>query len=312
MPNTLDEKDWNILLRRIKLGKCTPFLGAGASYGTIPLGSEIARAWALEFDYPLDDAADLVRVAQYVAVDQDPMFPKEELAQRIRTVSPPDFKEPTEPHALMADLPLPVYITTNYDDFMYQALKDRRRDPRQELCKWNKYVKGRSSVLDIGNSFEATPANPVVYHLHGVAQVPESLVLTEDDYLDFLANISKKEYELPVRIQEAFTGASLLFLGYRIADWDFRVLFRGLQSYLERSLARAHISVQIVPLDTGASLEQKEKAQRYLDKYFKNIDTRIYWGTCEEFVTDLRQRWEDFNRATYRQSLRRSAGVPIS
>jgi hypothetical protein len=40
------DENWKILLGRIKAGKCTPFLGAGASYGTFPLGSDIAQAWA--------------------------------------------------------------------------------------------------------------------------------------------------------------------------------------------------------------------------------------------------------------------------
>ena len=66
-------------------------------------------------------------------------------------------------------------------------------------------------------------------------KIPESLVLTEYDYLDFLAAISSNKKLLPPRIQKAFTDSSLLFLGYRIADWDFHVLFRILAGYLERS-----------------------------------------------------------------------------
>ena len=42
MTSTLTDKDWEILLRRIPLGKCVPFLGAGACYGALPLGAEIA------------------------------------------------------------------------------------------------------------------------------------------------------------------------------------------------------------------------------------------------------------------------------
>ena len=34
----------------------------------------------------------------------------------------PDFRAPSEPHAVLADLPLPIYMTTNYDDFMVKAL----------------------------------------------------------------------------------------------------------------------------------------------------------------------------------------------
>ena len=41
MSNTLEDKDWDLLLRRIKAGKCTPFLGAGAAYGVLPLMAAI-------------------------------------------------------------------------------------------------------------------------------------------------------------------------------------------------------------------------------------------------------------------------------
>ncbi len=75
MPNTLGERDWDLLLRRIKAGKCTPFRGAGACYGVLPLGSHITQEWAEEHDYPLEDCRDLARVAQFLAVQYDPMFP---------------------------------------------------------------------------------------------------------------------------------------------------------------------------------------------------------------------------------------------
>ncbi|MCF6155219.1 MAG: hypothetical protein E3K36_08190 [Candidatus Brocadia sp.] len=66
MPNTLEDKDWNNLLDRIKAGKCTPFLGAGASYGLLPLGKDIAQKWSKEHDYPLEDCSNLARVAQFL------------------------------------------------------------------------------------------------------------------------------------------------------------------------------------------------------------------------------------------------------
>ena len=80
MQSALQDRDWTLLLRRIKDGKCTPFLGAGACAGILPLGGDIARDWANEYEYPLADNGDLARVAQYLAVQYDPMFPKEEIA----------------------------------------------------------------------------------------------------------------------------------------------------------------------------------------------------------------------------------------
>jgi hypothetical protein len=297
LTNNLREEDWNLLLKRIELGKCTPFIGAGACFGVLPLGADIAKKWAAEHDYPLDDSHDLARVAQYFAVKTDPMAPKEAICELLRGLPPPAMAMLDEPHNVLAGLPLPVYITTNYDDFMAGALRKARKDPTQELCRWNKDLKNEFSVFEAENVFEPSSANPVVFHLHGLTRLPQSLVLTEDDYLDFLVNLSRDDNLIPPRIRRSLTDASLLFVGYRIADWDFRVLFRGLVTYLTKSISRSHVSVQIAPNGRAGSDAQQGRVQEYLDKYYGELKIKVYWGTCHDFTAELRKRWEDFNRA---------------
>jgi hypothetical protein len=305
MPNKLEENDWDLLLRRIKDGNCTPFLGAGACCDKIPPGSRIANEWAEKYDYPMEDSYDLMRVAQYVAVTEDAMTPKEEICkmieERSKIIPTKCFEFPDDIHGVLADLPLPVYITTNYDDFMVRALKSREKSPTQEICRWSKRIKQPKRT---SSSFEPTPENPMVYHLHGFYEMPESLVLTEYDYLDFLAAISKKQNLLPPRIQEAFTDSSLLFLGYRIANWDFHVLFRILVEYLEISTRKKHLSVQLVP--GNVSENQKEKAQNYLDRYFNdfnNLHIQVYWQDCREFAAELKKRWEAYTCDTIKKDV---------
>jgi hypothetical protein len=300
MPNTLKDSDWKSLMLRIKEKKCTPFIGAGACAGTLPLGSEISRKWADEYKYPLSDKWDLARVAQFMAVDQDDMTPKEDIQRQFKGVGPPDFTKSDEPHALLADLNLPTYITTNYDSFMSQALKSRDRDPKRELCRWNGFVEmNETSVFASG--YSPTPANPLVYHLHGHYDLPQSLVLTEDDYLDFLVRLSTDQKLLPPAIQSALAGTSLLFIGYSLSDWNFRVLFRGLVGSLGASLGYTGVAVQLAPNATDASESSLASAQHYLDTYFEKIQkikVRVYWGDIREFTTELRQRWEKFSNDT--------------
>ncbi|MDA8136823.1 MAG: SIR2 family protein [Desulfobacteraceae bacterium] len=285
----LEDKHWDILLKRIAQGKCTPFLGAGACAGTLPLGSEVAHGWSIKYSYPLCDSYDLARVAQFLAVDRgDPMFPKDEIADLIKSYKPPEFKSNDELHGNLADLPLPVYLTTNYDNFMAEALRSRQRNPVQEMCRWNKYIREIPSAFDGTPFYDPSPANPVVFHLHGKADVPESMVLTEDDYLDFLVNISRSQELLPPRIQQALTGASLLFIGYRLSDWTFRVLFRGLVGSLEKSLRRISVAVQLPPEESD---KEQKKSQFFLEKYFQNTDVRIHWATARDFIKELMERW---------------------
>jgi SIR2-like protein len=282
MPNTLEDRVWDVLIKRIRDGRCTPFLGAGASFPALPLGSVIAREWAQEHHYPLDNPSNLVEVAQFLAVKYDPLFPKEKILRRFEGVAAPNFNDSDEPHGVLADFPLPIYLTTNYDDFMVQALRSRYRDARRELCRWNDLIKDRQSVFD--SDFTPTVANPVVFHLHGHT-VPESLVLTEDDYLSFLANIVREPNLLPAPIQEALYLSTCLFIGYKLADWNFRVIFQGLGPRLRQVLS---VVVLRPPDDSEVALNQRE----YLDRYYGAMDLKVYWGTAREFCSELRQRWE--------------------
>lgn len=286
MPGSFSDREWEILIQRIKSKNCTPFLGAGAAYGVLPLGADIAREWAQKYEYPLEDSSNLIAVAQFVALTFDPMTPKQEIVSLFKaTPKGPDFGDPSEPHRALAELPLPIFITTNYDDFMKQALVKRDKDPRQELCRWNSFVANNPSSFDDG--YVPTVAQPVVFHLHGYNPIAESLVLTEDDYMDFLVNISRNDQLLPSPIQKALKGSSLLFIGYRIADWNFRVLLRSLAGFLEAGLRRTHFAVITPPSSSEA---MKQKAQDYLSQYYENIDVRVYWGTARDFIKDLKNR----------------------
>jgi hypothetical protein len=80
----LKEKTWEILLERIREKKCTPFLGAGACAGALPLGGELSRELADAKDYPFQDRADLLRVAQFIAVKWDPRSAKSMVVDRVR------------------------------------------------------------------------------------------------------------------------------------------------------------------------------------------------------------------------------------
>jgi hypothetical protein len=277
-------REWERLLARIGVGLCTPFLGAGACAGTLPLGSEIASRWAKEEDYPLDDDWDLARVAQFVSVNGDALWPKEKLCGELRGIGPPDFDQPGEPHAVLAQLPIPIYVTTNYDDFMIEALRRAGKNPHREICRWNDALADTPSVFDAVGGFTPSPEEPVVYHLHGTLDRPESIVLTEDDYLDFLVAVSRHNDVPPVQIKSALASTSLLFVGYKLADANFRVLHRGLVATSPPGLRRLSVAVQLPPVDS-------DTARTYLARYFSAMSVLIYWGEATEFARTLAENW---------------------
>jgi hypothetical protein len=290
---TLDDRDWDSLLLRIKSGKCTPFIGPEVTRSIIPAEHEIAAGWAAEHAYPLNDPDNMARVAQFLAIRRDPAFPADAVATRLAQLKVrPNFDDPDEPHTFLASLPLPIYITTNYDSFMTHALRHHSRNAYQELCRWNRSTKNLPSIFDPSSSVNISDANPVVYHLFGHTELPESLVLTEDDYLDFLVNISRDQTIIPRQVERAVVTTSLLFIGYQLSDFRFRILFRGLVASMERSLRRTSIAVQLTP-EPPAGISPAQ-VRDYLEEYLARADVRVYWGDSFEFIKELRRRWEAY------------------
>ena len=134
----LTEQDWDTLLLRISELKCTPIVGRGACSATppvgcdpaawrfqYPLGTAMSRAWAQQVGYPFNDSGELHKVAQFVAVQRDQSAPKEYVQKLFSTAAPPDFTVANEPHCVLAALPIPVYLTSNFDDFLTRALRAR-------------------------------------------------------------------------------------------------------------------------------------------------------------------------------------------
>jgi len=275
-----DDVTWNLLARRVRQGNCTPFLGAGAVVPALPLGAAVARRWAQDYGYPLDDADDLARVAQYLSIHHDDaMWPKEQIADELKALELPDVETPPEVHAVLARLPLSIYITTNYDHSMFEALRAAGKDPQREVCRWN----SSEAIESVPSPFAAatyapTPANPLVYHLHGHVDLPESIVLTEDDYLDFLVTVTRNPELLPHQVKRALSGNSLVFIGYQLADWDFRVIHRGLVNSTAPSLRRLSATVQLP--DPAAACD-------YLARYYDGFKAKVYWGTAADFAKDL-------------------------
>ena len=217
------------------------------------------------------------------------MAPKHAIVKRFRAGVPPDFEtEREDPHSVLAGLPIAVYLTTNYVDYMAQALTARKRRALVDFCRWNSTPAVRDHPTRLTKAFKASAADPIVYHLHGHVDVPQSLVLTESDYVDFLLAIQRRGV-VPHQIERAMANASLVFLGYSFADWDFRVIYRGLVTARDASLRELGVTVQIAPDDVAA--------QRYLDRYFDERDLRVYWGTAREFAAELKRRHDERHAA---------------
>jgi hypothetical protein len=82
-------------------------------------------------------------------------------------------------------------------------------------------------------------------------------------------------------------------------DWNFRVLFRSIMSQEGRGRRKkySHVAAQIDP--EGGRILEPERARRYLESYFEDADISIFWGSVQDFSSELERQWE----AKFKQKL---------
>ena len=202
----------------------------------------------------------------------------------------------------------------------------------KKLLKINEGVLSRNSVDGIpkpsavydGGNFESVVKRskyspvvekPLVYHLHGVQTIPESMVLTEKDYINFIVNLNKIDKMLPPAIETALSRTSLMFIGYSLEDIAFRVIFQGISILLNPKRESPGIAVQLAPtLEKSqhptegtnlpnASDEKLKLAQEWLSSYSDDMyKVLAYWGTSSQFLQELSERWNKFRATKVKQT----------
>lgn len=312
---------WTGMMKMIQRGKCLPIIGPRVHGRYLPQPSEIARRWSELHGYPFSNKDELARVAQYMASHQGEDFPRYELLEtlknefrrrlpeELRPEDEPDTlsemvdavewkslvaDDPNAPHEVLASLELPLYLTTNIDNFMVEAIRANGKAPAREICRWNEYLDWLPSLFEDDPDYEPTVEAPLVYHLFGSDQEVDSLALTEDHYLDLLIRISAERDRLPNYIRGALSNNSLMFVGYSLYDWEFRVIMRGLVATMDRRRRFKHVAVQLEFDDAGGA--DTNAVQTFLQQYFQEADINVFWGTAEQFIAELREQWEAMRR----------------
>lgn len=312
------------ITERIRAGKVVPLISNVVSNDLVLGGhAELVKTYATYIDYPLPENDNLTQMAQFMSVTDetatDPRVVKEdyinfiknrlfdiaetngvskdilaELEEEFDDVTFSEFSErlgyprfgadPMSPLLILAQFPLPIYLTTSYHNFIEVALKRAGKKPRTEICHWHKGLESIPSAFD--DDYQPTKEEPLVYHLHGLDTQPGSLVLTEDDHMEFLVaisqNVGRGTDPVPRRVRQAMADSSLILLGYDLRSWDFRVLFWGLIK--PRPLQQTSVSIQLVP---------DEIERKYLQKYLSEFEFQVYWGDIYQYTQELLEGVEE-------------------
>ena len=299
---------------------------------------DLSELWADELGYPLKESRNLSRVAQYnKVISQDSLqekmrfltFLKEsilDLAEKydvsvqegvprlrqeyrsnnlsfadiVTELDYPRYSDRPDPLRILARFRLPIYVTTSYFDFIERALKaEGASTVRTQFCLWNMEESQIAPELRPDPNYIPTCEEPLVYHLFGLERYPQSLVLSEDDYLDFLLALAKdfdtEKHLLPLQLRSRLEECSLLVMGFRLADWEFRVLFRGLINLLHGGLREASKSYSIaIQLDPRYQepVTNEEGARHYLKQYFEKSRFQVVWTSTDKYINSLWGYWD--------------------
>ena len=308
-----DFEKWKSIATHVRDGKFVAIVGAGAGESFYGDSRSLAQQLADLHDFPLSPhrREDLPQVLQYLSISQDSDYATTALRERLQAeilrrqadsipadlqtaslpkildalMALPPVGDAGNPYQILASLPGSIYISATPDALMARALKAAGKAPQVLFTNWRR----TDTNIPVKPVFKGTPTpqTPVVYQMLGMFGQDNSLVLTENDYFDYIIATVGNDL-LPGVVESALVSNSLLFLGFQLTDWSFRVLFRLIQS-LEggnRNANMAHVGVQVNPDDY--SLADVEKARHYLQNYFaQEANVALFWGSADDFLKQL-------------------------
>lgn len=201
------------------------------------LGNSTSRQDATSRDLDRVSLRDLPSVAEFYAYISGGH--RDEIEDLVREA----IKRATCPrpiHLVLAGIPsVRCVFTTNYDELLEEAC--RLVTPHRNLVGPYVYDQSRgeqekpeSIPFDANKPFEfkATPppgGHPLVlYKMHGCVRHTKSMLITTYDYVRYIATWRDERTGVPKEFRDLFGTTTILFLGYGLGDWNFRVIWEAM------------------------------------------------------------------------------------
>ena len=306
------------LITHVRSGNLTPVIGHGLNDSIIGPTRMIALEWSRTFEFPMakHQHEAMADVAQFVTVmtNIDTLrsslshFVLRELRSRypeVEAAGSSDLGEAMrlacrgnrsadDPYLVLADLPCPIYVNANPWSLLADALTEAGRDPVVEVCHWREDVyEWPTSIFEAEPSYTPSVERPLVFHVFGEVATPDSLVLTQDDFDEFLMAVAENRSIIPPIVQRVLANSAIMLLGFELEERDVKVLMRSLIGQEgSRKLDRfTHVAAQ---LEFSTEMTSPARAQRYMERYFSKFhqpSIDLFWGTVDEFAADLAELW---------------------
>jgi hypothetical protein len=275
------DKDWDTLVYAIRKNSCILMLGPDAAIGEgqeRPLTEILAKELAEEIDLGDKeniDTWDLAQVAQCYCMSEG----RQSLEARVSAFYEKRKNLCSDFHRDLAALPFYFTVTTTPDNMFIKALEKAGKKP---LKKWYHFRGVNPRIVE-----EWSEGKPLVFYLYGTMDDQNSLLLTENDLLDYLVALISNNPPMPsnVRSELQDESKSFLFLGFGFRQWYLRILLHVLQGEKKGSpsVAMEHFNSKKTNPD---QLRQTLLFFRRTDKKIK-----IFEQPFDKFAADLRKKF---------------------
>ena len=140
-------------------------------------------------------------------------------------------KTPSPALRALAELNFPLIITTNYDNLLEDALQLAGKNPSPAVVYQPKAAARPEDPLQ-----DPSEKSPFIFKIHGDINAPESLVITDEDYIDFVLRMTAPgEFNpVPDTFYYRLSKWPTLFIGYSLLDYNLRLLLKTLRHKKER------------------------------------------------------------------------------
>jgi SIR2-like domain len=222
-------------------GSCNLFLGSGVHaappakhpvYSAPPeslppigngLAAILAKVSQYEQRFGKEDSSNLQRVSQFFEAQLGRRRLEEEIEKAVET-----GKEPSAILKGLANLSFPVVVTTNYDTLFQKALAQAGKFPTVSVYEANDDGRPRE-VVDSNRPVH--PQQPFLFKMHGDIQGFRSIVITEEDYIQFVLRFrdDRPIQSIPQKVLESITSSPTVFIGYSLRDYNLRVWLKMLR-----------------------------------------------------------------------------------
>jgi hypothetical protein len=177
---------------------------------------------------------------------------------------------------------------------MERALKGVDRAPLVETCRWSDQL--WDTLGEYPDLSSPSVESPILFHLHGTLKQDISILISEDDYIDFTVTMAVRgshdiaQSALWSQIRLALGYTTVLFIGYSLEDWNFRVMLKYLikQQGIITDPTSLGLSIQLSP--AALSTENQATAEDFLKKYLRMSNINVYWMEAAQFLSELDER----------------------